>query len=187
MGNEFGHPEWIDFPREDRTEKSTGKFIPGNGNSYHLCRRRFDLADMDHLRYKFMYRFDAAMNAAEEALGWLSSGHQYVSRKDNRDKVVVFERGDAVFVFNWHPTQSYSDYRVGCQAPGTYGVALNSDDPAFGGYGNVKGAVQHVATAVPHNGRPASFQVYAPARTVVVYAPLAQCAAVAKPVHVLAP
>ena len=65
MGNEFGHPEWIDFPRGDRYEASTGKFVPGNGNSYHLCRRRFDLADMDHLRYKFLYAFDATLNSAE--------------------------------------------------------------------------------------------------------------------------
>ena len=59
MGNEFGHPEWIDFPRGDRVEASTGEFIPGNGNSYHLCRRRFDLPETDHLRYKFLEAFDS--------------------------------------------------------------------------------------------------------------------------------
>ena len=170
MGNEFGHPEWIDFPREDRVEASTGKFIPGNGNSFHLCRRRFDLADMDHLRYKFMNRFDSALNAAEEALQFLSSSHQYVSKKDNGDKMVVFERGDAVFVFNWHPTRSYENYRVGCLKAGKYTIALNSDEPDFGGYDNVKSNVEFHATDQPHDGRPASFQVYAPARTVVVYA-----------------
>jgi 1,4-alpha-glucan branching enzyme len=169
MGNEFGHPEWIDFPREDRVEAATGKFIPGNGNSYHLCRRRFDLADMDHLRYKFMYRFDAALNAAEGALGFLASNHQYVSKKDNGDKVIVFERGDALFVFNWHPTKSYNDYRVGCKQEGIYAIALNSDDPEYGGHGNVKSETTALATAMPHDGRPASFQVYAPSRTVVVY------------------
>jgi 1,4-alpha-glucan branching enzyme len=169
MGNEFGHPEWIDFPRDDRVEASTGKFIPGNGGSYHLCRRRFDLADMDHLRYKFMYRFDAALNAAEAAIGFLSSSHQYVSRKDNGDKMIVFERGDAVFVCNFHPTKSFNDYRVGCAKPGTYRIVLNSDEPDFGGYDNVKSEGEFVATDYKHDGRPASFLVYAPARTVVVY------------------
>ena len=170
MGNEFGHPEWIDFPRDDRVEASTGKFIPGNGNSFHLCRRRFDLADMDHLRYKFMYRFDAALQACEGALEFLSSSHQYVSKKDNGDKVVVFERGDCVFVFNFHPTNSYQNYRVGCLKPGKYKIVLNSDDPALGGWDNVKNDVDFFATEQSHDNRPASFQVYAPARTCVVYA-----------------
>ena len=170
MGNEFGHPEWIDFPRDDRVEASTGKFIPGNGNSFHLCRRRFDLADMDHLRYKFMYRFDAALQACEGALEFLSSTHQYVSKKDNGDKMVVFERGDCVFVFNFHPTNSYQNYRVGCLKPGKYKIVLNSDDPALGGWDNVKNDVDFIATDMGHDNRPASFQVYAPARTCVVYA-----------------
>jgi 1,4-alpha-glucan branching enzyme len=170
MGNEFGHPEWIDFPRDDRVEASTGKFIPGNGNSFHLCRRRFDLADMDHLRYKFMYRFDAALQACEGALEFLSSTHQYVSKKDNGDKIVVFERGDCVFVFNFHPTNSYQNYRVGCLKPGKYKIVLNSDDPALGGWDNVKNDVDFIATEQSHDNRPASFQVYAPARTCVVYA-----------------
>jgi 1,4-alpha-glucan branching enzyme len=183
MGNEFGHPEWIDFPRDDRVEASTGKLIPGNGNSFHLCRRRFDLADMDHLRYKFMNRFDSALNSAEEGLQFLSSAHQYVSKKDHEDKLVVFERGDAVFVFNWHPTKSYQDYRIGCLKPGKYTIALNSDDPDFGGYDNVKNSVEFFATDTPHDGRPASFQVYAPARTVVVYALAETTAKVARKAH----
>ncbi len=60
-GNEFGHPEWLDFPREDRYEASTGQFIPGNGNSYDKCRRRYDLADAEHLRYAFLQNFDVGM------------------------------------------------------------------------------------------------------------------------------
>ena len=87
MGNEFGHPEWIDFPRDDRVEASTGEFIPGNGNSYHLCRRRFDLADMDHLRYKYLNAFDAQMNKVAGAFKYLASSHQYTSCKSDADKV----------------------------------------------------------------------------------------------------
>ena len=72
----------------------------------------------------------------------------------------MFERGDAVFVFNWHPYKSYSDYRVGCLKSGKYKIVLNSDSPVFGGYGNVKDDVEFIAQG-GHDGRPHSFQVRA--------------------------
>ncbi|CAI5969482.1 unnamed protein product [Closterium sp. NIES-64] len=172
MGNEFGHPEWIDFPRWDFTTPA-GKFIPGNGGSYHLCRRRFDLADATYLRYKGLNDFDQAMQQLEEtykvpkggggqrgAKGeggkrcyvrrgevlvrvgkekhkFISSEHQYVSRKDEGDKLIVFERGDLVFVFNLHWQNSYTDYRIGCNKPGKYKVVLDSDEGRFGGYNRI--------------------------------------------------
>jgi len=175
MGNEFGHPEWIDFPRDDRVEASTGEFIPGNGNSYHLCRRRFDLADMDHLRYKYLNAFDAAMNHVAGAFKYLASSHQYTSCKSDADKVVVFERGDCVFVFNWNPTQSFSDYRIGCRDKCDYKLVLSSDNPEFGGYSNLwtYTAPTYSAEDYAFNGRPASFLAYLPSRTVAVYAPAA--------------
>ena len=112
MGNEFGHPEWIDFPRDDSYDPSTGAFVPGNGGSLEKCRRRWDLADADFLKYKFLYAFDRAMTHLDKAFGFLSAPHTWVSRKDEGDKVVVVERGDLVFVFNFHPTNSYTDYKV---------------------------------------------------------------------------
>ncbi len=173
MGNEFGHPEWIDFPRDDRIEASTGEFIPGNGNSYHLCRRRFDLADMDHLRYKYLNAFDAAMHKVAGVFKYLASNHQYTSCKSNEDKVVVFERGDLVFVFNWNPTQSFSDYRIGCKEETKYKLVLSSDNAEFGGYSNLstETAGEYHAEDYAFNGRPASFLAYLPSRTVSVYAP----------------
>lgn len=171
MGNEFGHPEWIDFPRGDRYEASTGEFVPGNGNSYHLCRRRFDLTDMDHLRYRFLNAFDAAMNNMEGFTKFLSHGHQYTSRKDDCDKIIVVERGDCVFVFNWHPTNSYFDYRIGCKDKSMYKIVLNSDREEYGGWNNVSEDGQYFAEDMQHDGRPYSFMCYAPSRTVVVYAP----------------
>ena len=173
MGNEFGHPEWIDFPRDDRIEAATGEFIPGNGNSYHLCRRRFDLADMDHLRYKYLNAFDAAMHKVAGAFKYLASNHQYTSCKSNEDKVVVFERGDLVFVFNWNPTQSFSDYRIGCKEETKYKLVLSSDSAEFGGYSNLstETAGEYHAEDYAFNGRPASFLAYLPSRTVSVYAP----------------
>jgi 1,4-alpha-glucan branching enzyme len=172
MGNEFGHPEWIDFPRGDRVEASTGEFIPGNGNSYHLCRRRFDLPETDHLRYKFLEAFDAKMNRVAGFFKYMASNHQYTSLKDDGDKMIAFERGDCVFVFNWHPVNSYSDYRIGCKKAGKYKLVLSSDNPEFGGWDNL--STHHdgsyFADSTAHNGRPASFQAYIPSRTVAVFA-----------------
>jgi len=173
MGNEFGHPEWIDFPRDDFVDPGTGKFVPGNGGSLEKCRRRFDLPDADYLKYQWLRGFDRAMCHLDKAFGFMSAPHTYVSRKDEMDKLVVAERGDLVFVFNFHHTNSYSDYRVGCLNTGGYKVVLSSDQSCFGGYSNVskEADVEFFATDHPHDDRPASMQVYAPARTCVVYAP----------------
>ncbi|GAX84832.1 hypothetical protein CEUSTIGMA_g12253.t1 [Chlamydomonas eustigma] len=173
MGNEFGHPEWIDFPRVDSYDTSTGAFIPGNGGSLDKCRRRWDICDNPQLRYQSMVAFDRAMIHLDKAFGYISAPHQWVSRQDNGDKMIVCERGDLVFVFNYHPTNSYTDYRIGCKLPGSYKVVLSSDEEVFGGYRNVTkdSDVIFTTTVGGHDNRPNWFQVYAPSRTVVVYAP----------------
>lgn len=176
MGNEFGHPEWIDFPRDDSLDPSTGAMVPGNGGSLDKCRRRWDLADATFLKYKFMAAFDVAMQHLDKAFGFIASPHEWVSRKDEGDKIVVVEKGDLVFVFNFHPSSSFTDYRVGACTPGDYAVILSSDEPVFGGWGNVtkaSGVTFHADAGAPHDGRPASMLVYAPSRTVVVYGPAA--------------
>ncbi|MCL7044445.1 hypothetical protein MKW94_020451 [Papaver nudicaule] len=165
MGNEFGHPEWIDFPRE------------GNGWSYERCRRQWNLVDADHLRYKFMNEFDRAMNLLDDEFSFLASTKQIVSCASEKEKVIVFERGDLVFVFNFHSTNTYDGYKVGCDLPGKYRVVLDSDAREFGGHGRVAHDVHHFTSpegipGVPEtnfNNRPNSFQVLAPARTCVVY------------------
>ncbi|KAK1303473.1 hypothetical protein QJS10_CPB11g02136 [Acorus calamus] len=165
MGNEFGHPEWIDFPRE------------GNGWSYAKCRRQWNLVDTDHLRYKYMNAFDRAMNLLDEIFLFLSSTKQIVSSTSEEDKVIVFERGDLVFVFNFHPENTYEGYKVGCDLPGKYRVALDSDALEFGGHGRVGHDVDHFTSpeglpGVPEtnfNNRPNSFKVLSPPRTCVVY------------------
>lgn len=165
MGNEFGHPEWIDFPRE------------GNGWSYTMCRRQWNLRDTDHLRYKFLNAFNRAMNLLDEKFSILSSSKQIVSSANEEDKVIVFERGDLVFVFNFHPENTYEGYKVGCDLPGKYRVALDSDALEFGGRGRVGHDVDHFTNpegipGVPEtnfNKRPNSFKVLSPARTCVAY------------------
>ncbi|KAJ1260830.1 hypothetical protein BS78_10G262500 [Paspalum vaginatum] len=165
MGNEFGHPEWIDFPRE------------GNNWSYDKCRRQWSLVDTDHLRYKYMNAFDQAMNALDEKFSFLSSSKQIVSDMNEEKKVIVFERGDLVFVFNFHPKKTYEGYKVGCDLPGKYRVALDSDALVFGGHGRVGHDVDHFTSpegvpGVPEtnfNNRPNSFKVLSPPRTCVAY------------------
>ncbi|KAK2998713.1 hypothetical protein RJ639_023622 [Escallonia herrerae] len=148
--------EWIDFPRSDQYLPD-GKFVPGNGNSFDKCRRRFDL------------EFDQAMQHLEETYGFMTSEHQYISRKDEGDRVITFERGDLVFVFNFHWTSSYSDYRIGCLKPGMYKVVLDSDDSLFGGFSRIDHKAEYFTFEGHFDNRPRSFMAYAPSRTAVVY------------------
>jgi len=157
MGNEFGHPEWIDFPR------------PENGWSHHHCRRRWDLAEDDLLRYKFFQAFDELMQACECRYQWLSSSHQYVTLKSEADKVIAFERGEALFVFNFHPSNSYTDYAIGMGWNEPMRCVLDSDEGRFGGQCRLEHGHAH-AFPPQHgaHGRPHSVKMYLPSRTVQV-------------------
>ncbi|XP_065210394.1 1,4-alpha-glucan-branching enzyme [Planococcus citri] len=157
MGNEFGHPEWLDFPRE------------GNNNSYHYARRQWNLVDDPLLKYKFLNNFDRAMNHLEEKYGWLHSDYSYVSLKHESDKVVAFERAELLFVFNFHPTESYTDYKIGVDKAGTYKCVLDSDDSDFGGHNRVDKSVQHSTHPERWANRSNWLQLYLPSRSVQVY------------------
>ncbi|KAI0987799.1 hypothetical protein GJ496_009981 [Pomphorhynchus laevis] len=160
MGNEFGHPEWLDFPRE------------GNNNSFHYARRQWHLVDDKILRYQFLNNFDQAMNYTEDQYSWLTHT-EYISRKHEADKVIVFERGkhSLLWVFNFHPTNSYPDYKIGCLRPGKYKVVLDSDDQIFGGQGRVSHNCEYIAKEnEPWDNRPSSLMVYIPCRTAILYA-----------------
>lgn len=155
-GNEFGHPEWLDFPRE------------GNGNSFHYARRQFNLVEDQNLRYRFLNDFDSKMQWTEEKFGWLHSPQAYVSLKNETDKVIVFERAGLLWIFNFHPTDSFTDYRVGVEEAGTYRVVINSDSPAFGGLNRVAEDTRFFTTDFSWNGRKNFVQVYIPTRTAIV-------------------
>jgi len=157
-GNEFGHPEWLDFPRE------------GNGNSFHYARRQWGVVDNPILRYRYLNEFDKAMNHLEDKYGWLAAPQAYVSLKHEVDKVVVFERAGLLFVFNFHPTQSFTDYRAGVDVAGTYRIVLSTDEKRFGGFENIKTDVDFVTTDMPWNDRKNFVQVYIPTRTAIVLA-----------------
>ena len=155
-GNEFGHPEWLDFPRE------------GNGNSFDYARRQFNLVDDDLLRYKFLNEFDSKMQGTEEKYGWLHSPQAYISLKHEGDKVIVFERAGLLWIFNFHPSNSFTDYRVGVEQEGTYRIVLSTDNKAFGGHGNVAEDTRFFTTPFAWNDRKNFLQVYIPSRTAIV-------------------
>ncbi|XP_064583009.1 1,4-alpha-glucan-branching enzyme isoform X1 [Zonotrichia leucophrys gambelii] len=144
MGNEFGHPEWLDFPRI------------GNNESYHYARRQFNLTEDDLLRYKFLNAFDRDMNKLEERFGWLASPQAYVSEKHESNKVIAFERAGLIFIFNFHPYQSYVDYRVGIETPGKYKILLDSDAGEYGGHQRLDHRTEYFSEQYPHNYRPNS-------------------------------
>lgn len=125
MGNEFGHPEWIDFPRE------------GNNWSYHYCRRRWDLSESPHLRYHHLYHFDKEMINLDNRYKILASSHQYIRTHHSEDKVMIYERGPLLFVFNWNPTKSFEKYPIFCRFAKQVKVLLSTDDEIFGGHKRV--------------------------------------------------
>lgn len=159
MGNEWGHPEWLDFPRQ------------GNCNSYHYARRQWNLVDDDLLRYKFLNNFDRAMNMIENKYRWLSSDQAWVSWKHEDDKVIAFERAGLVFVFNFHSHKSFPDYKVGVDSPGKYKIALDSDSSDFGGHSRLDHSTDFSTFDEGYAGRRYSLNVYAPSRVAFVLAP----------------
>nr|CAD2184835.1 unnamed protein product [Meloidogyne enterolobii] len=156
MGNEFGHPEWLDFPRH------------GNNQSYHYCRRQWNLADDDNLRYKFLNDWDRAMNQLENNFGFLSKGPGYVSWKHEVDKIIAFERAGLLFIFNFHPTKSFSDYKFGIEKAGVYQLALNSDNEKFGGHNRLKEDQEYHTFAEGYAGRQNHLFAYIPSRVAIV-------------------
>ena len=161
MGNEFGHPEWIDFPRK------------GNNWSYHYARRQWHLIDDDNLKYQYLARFDRDMIAITKTHRLLDTPDLQLLYEHSDNKVLVFRRADLLFAFNFHPTRSYSDYRF--EAPsGSYRMLLTSDAGAYGGHGRLTAGQEHLALA--EKNKDASqhhLSLYLPSRTAIVLQHLA--------------
>ncbi len=131
MGNEFGHPEWIDFPRE------------GNGWSYSYARRQWSLRDNGFLRYAFWADFDEAMIELIKENKVLSDGYPYNLLMDEENKTMVYSHRDLIFVFNWHPTAAIPDYELPVHEAGKYEVVLSTDEKRFGGLARQKQGEEH--------------------------------------------
>lgn len=158
MGNEFGHPEWIDFPRE------------GNGWSYKYARRQWNLVDNHELCYHYLGDFDNKMiHLLRNAVGDIRKFPVQEVWHDDGDQVLAYMRGSLVFVFNFSPNRSYDGY--GFRVPeGAYEVVLNTDATEFGGNGLADDTVCHLTNFDPllareHKGW---LKLYLPARSAVV-------------------
>jgi len=131
MGNEFGHPEWIDFPRE------------GNGWSYKHCRRQWSLVDDPLLKYQFLAAFDKAMIEVIKDNKIMSSFFGNQLNMDEWNKTIVFERNHLIFLFNFHINHSIEGYEFRVPNTGEYQIILNSDDPNFGGHGRIDESITY--------------------------------------------
>jgi len=159
MGNEFGHPEWIDFPRE------------GNNFSYKYARRQWSLADDPTLRYRDLANFDRDMLALDERFNLLAASPIELLAAHEDHKTLIFRRGELVFAFNFHPSTSYTDYRFGVPRHKNYRLILNTDDFWFGGHGLVTTGQVYPCQDLPADGQKQSIQIYIPTRTAQVLAP----------------
>lgn len=154
MGNEFGHPEWIDFPRE------------GNGWSFHYCRRQWSLVENDALKYQWLGRFDKDMVHLTKDARTFEQRMGDLRLNDSARKVLVFYRHGLLFAFNFSPDKSYTDVKISLPAYADYSVALSSDDAVYGG----QGLVEHIAYPAQADEKGNSaITVYLPARTAVVF------------------
>ena len=157
MGNEFGHPEWIDFPRE------------GNGWSYKYARRQWNLVDNKELCYHYLGDFDQQMLRVLKMQKDFQKTPVTEIWHDDGDQVLAFQRGDLLFVFNFSYNRSYTGYGFRVRQ-GSYTVLLNTDDVAFGGYGLNDDSVRHFTNYDPLLARDNKgwLKLYLPARSAVV-------------------
>jgi 1,4-alpha-glucan branching enzyme len=131
VGNEFGHPEWIDFPRE------------GNQWSYKHARRQWSLVDNKDLKFHYLNDFDKAMISLLKQHNVLSSAPAKRLNVDENNQVLIFERANLIFIFNFHPTNSIPDYEFWVPNGVDFKYLLNSDDAQFGGHGRVDSKTIH--------------------------------------------
>lgn len=157
MGNEFGHPEWIDFPRE------------GNGWSHKYARRQWNLVDDPSLCYHFLGDFDAQMLKVLKSQKQLQKQPVVEIWHNDGDQVFAFRRGNLYFFFNFSPTRSYLDYGFLCPN-GQYEYVLNTDEERFGGCGFNDDAVNHFTNFDPQYAKANKgwLKLYLPARTACV-------------------
>ncbi len=157
MGNEFGHPEWIDFPRQ------------GNGWSYKYARRQWDLVDRSDLKYQYLGAFDQAMIHLVGQHKKFEQTEVIKLCENDGDQVLAFLRDDLLFVFNFHPTKSFNGYGILAPA-GEYETILSSDAPEFGGYGLIDMTITHFTQRDPlfEKDMKEWLMLYLPARTAQV-------------------
>ncbi len=155
MGNEFGHPEWIDFPRE------------GNNWSYKYCRRQWSLTDNPDLKYQYLAAFDKEMIRVIKENRIMSSMFAQQLNMDDWNKTIIFERNNLVFIFNFHTSHSIPDYEIRIPQEGNYKIILNSDSAEFGGHGRIDDSIEY-PTYEKENDNSNYLKLYVTNRTALV-------------------
>ncbi|MFC7000076.1 alpha amylase C-terminal domain-containing protein [Rufibacter roseus] len=155
MGNEFGHPEWVDFPRE------------GNNWSYQYARRQWSLVDNPDLRYRHLWQFEKDMLTVAKKHKMLEGGTAHKLHQDNHNNVIVFERGGLLFLFNFHVSHSVPDYIFPVDHAGTYQIILSSDSPETGGHNRVDTSILYFTQPTAYGPR---MSIYLPNRSALVLA-----------------
>ena len=156
MGNEFGHPEWIDFPRE------------GNRFSYHHARRLWHLRDDESLYFKALGDFDEAMLSVFTENSALTGTQPQRLVHDDEHKVLAFGRGALILCFNFHNERSLENHEIRVP-PGEYDLVLDTDTEAFGGQGRIVAGQRYHALSAKHGREVVYFiRVYLPCRTAMV-------------------
>jgi len=150
-GNEFGHPEWVDFPRE------------GNNWSHHYCRRQWSLRDNELLKYSRLAEFDREMIENTKSSGMFEFLPRLI-HIHNDEKVIAFRRGDVFVAVNFHPSSSYRDYRLSAPA-GKYRLLFDSDEDRFAGHGRLAAGQEYFT--VREDGRDFML-IYLPSRTALI-------------------
>ncbi len=155
MGNEFGHPEWIDFPRE------------GNNWSFHYARRQWSLTEDQNLRYHHLADWDKAMIKLVREYQVMNANFPIQLWHDDWHKTIVFERAGLIFLFNWHLNKSATDYEFIVPKEGKYNVLLNSDAAKYGGFNRFDDKITY-ETFTDNNGTP-RLKIYNVNRTAIVF------------------
>ncbi|MDR2928241.1 MAG: alpha amylase C-terminal domain-containing protein [Cytophagaceae bacterium] len=155
MGNEFGHPEWIDFPRD------------GNGWSHKYARRQWSLQDSDSLKFEWAGNFDRRMIECVKAHRLLMHPHIQLRHANEKNQVLAFERGELLMIFNFSPANSYTDYEIAV-GTGKFKVILDSDSTEFGGFNRVDASMLYFSQPSSHNRNSHHLKLYIPSRTAIV-------------------
>jgi len=156
MGNEFGHPEWIDFPRE------------GNGWSFKHCQRLWSLPDNPSLRYEHLNCFDRAMIHFMSEEGLMGGGVPQSLWLDQQKMIIAYRKKDCVFIFNLHPTNAYAGFELPIHETGSFQVVLDTDEKRFGGQARISHDIVYQSGTLSQFPDYAGIVIYSPSRTAMV-------------------
>ncbi len=154
MGNEFGHPEWIDFPRE------------GNNWSYFYCRRQWSLRDNEELKYHALAEFDKDMLRLDNKE--FHNNYPKLLYVHNDDKIIGYSRGKYILLFNYHPEESVSDYPIPMDQHGKYNLLIDTDRKEYNGFARIKAEQQFITQEQDQNNKTPFIKVYLPCRSAMI-------------------